>query len=77
LKIPRLSHYVFVSETQAVDVLLLLAAGSPCRAKGRWSVVETANAVAAEEQRWSQLRQRLSEVTALQDVALPCMDSHS
>ena len=52
-----------------MDVLLLLAAGSPCRAKGRWSVVETANAVAAEEQRWSQLRQRLREVTALQDVA--------
>ena len=63
---------------KAVDVLLLLAAGSPCRAKGRWSVVETANAVAAEEQRWSQLRQRLREVTALQDVACqPCMEFHS
>ena len=54
---------------QAVDVLLLLAAGSPCRVKGRWTVTETAMAVTAEEQRWMQLRQRLREVTALHDVS--------
>eukprot|EP00435_Cladocopium_sp_Y103_P072615 s107_g40.t2 len=55
-------------QQKAVDVLLLLAAGSPCRVKGRWTVAETAMAVTAEEQRWTQLRQRLREVTALHDA---------
>lgn len=55
---------------EAVDVLLLLAAGSPCRAKGTpWTAAETSAAVTAEEQRWTQLRQRWTEVTALHDVA--------
>lgn len=55
-------------QQKAVDVLLLLAAGSPCRVKGRWTAAETAMAVTAEEQRWMQLRQRLREVTALHDA---------
>ena len=62
-------HFVGQKKLQAVDVLLLLAAGSPCRVKGRWTAAETAMAVTVEEQRWMQLRQRLREVTALHDVA--------
>jgi hypothetical protein len=61
--------YFLAKKLQAVDVLLLLAAGSPCRVKGRWTAAETAMAVTAEEQRWMQLRQRLREVTALHDVS--------
>lgn len=63
-----------VFQPEAVDVLLLLAAGSPCRAKGSWTVAETSAAVAAEEQRWTQLRQRWTEVTALHDVAWDAWD---